>query len=888
MDRIIDRLLTWYFNLPADGAVDFRRVWWVEASWTWHSPLTVLLASLFFAISLLVLWISLNRHPRLVRRGVMLARILALLCVALFLIQVQLKTVTYRQPRLALLIDTSASMSLTDHYPGAQRRLIDDQVRNGSSLERLELVKQVLHQPERSWLTQAAERFEVELYTFDQRLLPQPVEALEHPDSNQRQVQRLQGLLESIGELRATGPATDLRLALQDLLLRDGGGLPAAVVLVTDGNPTTHAAGSLREIERAYRSRNLPVHTVGVGSAERLARLVIEDVSFVPAGFAGEAHPVHVAISGLTGLNLPVVLSIHRDAEDEALARLPVVPQPGNDRFQSSLSIDELSPGRNDLQVRLTVQTADGSQVMAARRLRIWGRESDLRLLMIEQSPSWEYRHIKATLERDVHLDLQAFLIESDLAYAVEDRSAINRLPDSLEEFDAVLIGDVDFRQLDSKFLEQLTNFLRLDGGGLLWISGTRSLRSLETAPPALAAVLRELHPVTLSVVSREESEPSRQQVRLSLTSEGASERIFPDSFQEQSRSQLPQLYPVGRDYQITPTALVLLQGMPTDSQLSPFPLMLSLRYGRGTVIQHLFDDSWRWRQVQQGELFRQFWSQVIRNLCRQRLLDQLPPLELVTDHDEYRTTDAISLRLLDREERFRHLESVNVQLQFRATPSPGITTEEPESSETAESTIPGAETVESRLLTLPRSPLMPELFAITLSDLQPGSYTAILDPQFESHDSPEVEPSDVTGRPPVAPADSESSQPPSERGNLPEAETVREIEQRPVRVSSPQQGANDLRHSSEIAQWRILPVQPEAEPLPMNEELLQQLARETRGNYVPLPDISELLKLIPQQTRQTGSAPLVLPLWSRWELFVLFLICIGIEWGLRRWAGME
>src|SRR5262249_14028413 len=102
----------------------------------------------------------------------------------------------------------------------------------------------------------------------------------------------------------------------------------------------------------------------------------------------------------------------------------------------------------------------------------------------IEGYPRWEYRYVKTLLEREAArkgnktIDLKVLLLDADPDYATEDRSAIAEFPlkSDLNAFDVLILGDVDPKhpRLGDKNVQNLADFVRERGGGLLMIAGQR------------------------------------------------------------------------------------------------------------------------------------------------------------------------------------------------------------------------------------------------------------------------------------------------------------------------------------------------------------------------------------------------------------------------------
>jgi hypothetical protein len=68
---------------------------------------------------------------------------------------------------------------------------------------------------------------------------------------------------------------------------------------------------------------------------------------------------------------------------------------------------------------------------------------------------------------------------------------------------------------------------------------------------------------------------------------------------------------------------------------------------------------------------------------------------------------------------------------------------------------------------------------------------------------------------------------------------------------------------------------------------LLREVADASSGALLPpagLKAALEQLDLAPQVTELTSK----MPLWNRWDLFWVFIICLSLEWAGRKYVGLS
>ncbi len=651
--QLLDKFLTWYFDLLADGgATGAQRLWRLEASWDWQTPPVI---GFLAAMVGVVVWLSMvisRRQSTAMKTLILSVRLLTFLLAVLLFVQVRLKTIVYARPKLAILLDTSSSMSLTDRYEVEDRKLLHRIGFTDSSSSRLELMQELFTTRSPAGLSKTTRQFDIDLYTFDSSL--HPMQELSSKRANFDSSNELP-IFEAIAQLNATGVETDIKGALEELSRTDRGRPPVAVVLISDGNPTAHSKTALSGIEKTLRRMHTPVFSIGIGSRRNSRDLIVEEIGFEAVGFAGEDHPISVATSTNKNFSEQVTLIVRNLTTKQDVTTIVIEELDKQRSSKTRIVLPDLASGRNDFEIEAVPLAGETNLQNNVRRIRVWGRDSDLNVLLIDRTPRWEYRHLKSALERDPHLSVRTFLTESDHAHALEDRTALSRFPKSLAEYDALILGDVDFNMLDSEFAEEVKTFVQDNSGGLLLLSGGISLRTLD-----LTTAIADLHPAIIGSPPDEDRLP----VTVAISAEGRAQDVLPAGMEQSEFEKLPEVYPIAREFSTKAASLVLLQTQQAEQTL---PLILSMRYGSGLIVQHLFDDTWRWRAINDGEFYRKLWSQIIRNLCRRRLLDQLPAFDLLADRDQYQSHEAVQIRLIDRQGWFQDRDSVSVDINKNA-----------------------------------------------------------------------------------------------------------------------------------------------------------------------------------------------------------------------------
>jgi hypothetical protein len=296
-------------------------------------------------------------------------------------------------------------------------------------------------------------------------------------------------------------------------------------------------------------------------------------------------------------------------------------------------------------------------------------RREQMRVLLAERGPRWEYRHLKAILERDPTIDLRTVLQEADIAHQQEDRTALPAFPASRQDlfgFDVVILGDLDLQYLHPGVLADLREFVRERGGGLILIAGER-----HNPFDYRGTLLEDLVPVELESVARpglQDADPTG--IRLDPTLAGNSHPLFQlvdDAAANRTVwSELPPLQWALDVSHNKPAAFVLAQRAARRGGSGRQPLIVLQRFGAGEVLFHATDELWQWRKRTEDRYFGRYWLQAVRYLCRARLLGGLRGVELTSDRTVYEQGESVRLRLrfVDRRLLPAHGQSVAVAVE--------------------------------------------------------------------------------------------------------------------------------------------------------------------------------------------------------------------------------
>ncbi|MEX0585616.1 MAG: hypothetical protein WD176_03165, partial [Pirellulales bacterium] len=351
---------------------------------------------------------------------------------------------------------------------------------------RLAIARQWLLQDDALLVRELARRYRLHVYEFadEARLIGHTATSGD-----------LGALLQAIAGLTSDGEETRPGPCVDQVLSEFRGAAPAAAVVVTDGIASL-SAGDKLSAARQPQLLGVPLYTIPMGGSEAVADLEIYDLQVDPIVFIGDTVAVDATARGWELEGRQAVFELQNANQSVPLDRTVVTLPDGGQTTPVRLSFTPEYEGEYELIVAAEPFAEELNRENNLLRRRVQVRQGRLRVLLMERAPRWEYRHLKALLERDPNIDLRTVLQESDLEHQREDRTALGGVPatrDDLFAYDVLIVGDIDLQYLNPGVLELVREFVRTRGGGLILIAGERHNPSAFAGTP-----LEPLVPVIL------------------------------------------------------------------------------------------------------------------------------------------------------------------------------------------------------------------------------------------------------------------------------------------------------------------------------------------------------------------------------------------------------
>lgn len=518
-------------------------------------------------------------RDRLVLTGLRLAT-LGLVLFCLFRPVLVVKAAVSQQNFLAVLIDDSRSMQITDW--GTESR--------GA------FVRQAFGAPDAALMKALADKFVLRTFRFSSTAV-----RLASPD-----------------ELSFGGPQTKLAAAL-DGVRQELAGLPlAGIVLVSDGADTTDA--SLSDALLALEAAAVPVFTVGVGR-DRLARDVqIDRVSTPRTALKGTSLVIDAVITqtGYAG----ETVSLEVEDEGRIVGSQPVkLPADGE---PAAVRVRFIAADAGTRLFRFRIAPRPGELVTQnnAREALIDVSDRQQPVLYYEGEPRPEMKFLNRAVADDKNLHVITLQRTADNKYlrlnVDNPEQLLSGFPKTREElfaYQGLILGSIEAGAFTGDQLRMIAEFVERRGGGLLMLGGPRAFAEGNYAGTPIADVL----PVTFDRITRSlDTLPlSRLHVRPTRAGEahGVTQIASTEAASAERWKDLPILTSLNTITGIKPGAMVLLTG--TDERRRDQVVLAFQRYGRGKALAFPVQDSWHWQMDAKMPVedltHENYWRQLLR-----------------------------------------------------------------------------------------------------------------------------------------------------------------------------------------------------------------------------------------------------------------------------------
>jgi uncharacterized membrane protein len=635
------RFVNWYLGIEPAGAGE--GLTWslsLDAPFGTRTALVVLLAACSaLIIGLYVL--EARRLPAAYRWSLPALRLLALAVAGVWLGGLTLNVVRTGLPTLVLMFDTSASMSLTDQYEDADQQARARElaaVTGKDPASRLSLAQAMVLRDDAALLSKLAQDYRLRVYEFSESAHP-----LAH--AGQDSTLDISVLAEAVSSLSADGRQTRPGPSLRQVLAELRGIRPAAVVVLSDGVASEGEGDHLTVAIESESETPPPIFAVPLGDRRPARDLELSDLMSDPVAFVDQPVTFDVQLKSFALQGRPSRVTLSVSPTSDELAGVDVELPADGAALPLRLSFTPETEGEVEVLIRAEPVPGEVNLENNELRRRLRVRREEIRVLLAERRPRWEYRHLKTVLERDDSVELHTVLQESDLEYLQEDQTALASFPgtkDELFRYDVIILGDLDLSYLNPGVLDLLQEFVRDRGGGLILIAGERN-NPLQYAGTPLEALL------PLELDDAAPAAATSTPFRIEPTRGGRLHPILQLGSDDADNSAIwSELPPVHWSLEVPRKkdgAVVLAVHETRHTSEGRLPLIVAQRFGAGQVLFHATDELWLWRRRVEDLYYGRYWTHAVRYLSRARLLGGESGVEFTSDRSSYVQGEGVRLR---------------------------------------------------------------------------------------------------------------------------------------------------------------------------------------------------------------------------------------------------
>ncbi|MCG3147338.1 MAG: hypothetical protein PCFJNLEI_00777 [Verrucomicrobiae bacterium] len=510
--------------------------------------------------------------------------------------------VTVLRPQLAVLVDTSESM--TDPVDENQPR-------------RAELVREFFKSPT---LTQARQDFDVRVFTFDHQLTETGAES--SPTGFQGDRSNLLGALRQVEDRFRGQPLAGV------LVLSDGLDTVAGTKAVETGPATVPVFPF--ELEKEFKAPP---------KSKRISIVNVDHPQRVVIGWEAE---IRVVVNGIGLSGETIRLELWRDGE--RYQETPVAFGEDEQTREVTLAVMHEMAGMTQYELRIPDPAADKEAQNFSFLIEVI--EAGNRVLYLQNALGFDFKFLRQALVSDRNLQLVTYVRWTDNRLVLmSDRGNFSQkkplefTQEALARYSVIVLGDLQPAAIPADGWLALRQFVDR-GGALVLLGGANSLgtRALADTP------LRELLPVKLD----EKTEYREGKFPVEITATGLHHPVFGALFAK--ITDLPPLLTCNFVAGVAPTAEVLVQANTGEARV---PLIVAGRFGQGRVVTVLTDTIWRWRLAAKSWVgtrspYDTFWAQLMDWLIPKEQNKQADNrLELFTDKSSYLTGEKPDMRAI-------------------------------------------------------------------------------------------------------------------------------------------------------------------------------------------------------------------------------------------------
>ncbi len=392
------------------------------------------------------------------------------------------------------------------------------------------------------------------------------------------------------------GQTTDISEALGEIKNRLGQENIQSVVLISDGNYTTG-----KNPEYLAEETGLPVYTVGVGDTSDQKDVLIQNVNTNAVAYADERVPMDVTVRSSGYRNENVEVSVREGSS--ILDHKTVTLQPGTQSYLTHLSVVPKEDGVQKYTVEVTKLPGELTEKNNYRSLYIKVLKNRLRVYLIAGAPSPDVAAMAQMLREDEHNTVREFVQKSSSEFYQ------GNLSDAvLDSADCLVLVGFPTAMTPPPTVQQIAQMIERKKTPLFFCSGKfvdgSKLSLLNNYLP-----FQQVGPSTTSEITVTPAIPEKAKTNPLIILDGKAEAL--------DWEKLPPIYKTQANFRTKPESEILAS-VSIQNIVFPEPLIAIRTIAHQRSLGITGYGVWRWRLMAQGDvktenLFPAFVTNAIR-----------------------------------------------------------------------------------------------------------------------------------------------------------------------------------------------------------------------------------------------------------------------------------
>jgi len=459
-------------------------------------------------------------------------------------------------------------------------------------------------------------------------------------------------------QLVSRGRQTSLARALADAADKTAGRRVAGIVLVSDGQDTgdwgaTSSADPLRSVLAKLQKRGIPVYAVAVGDPEPRRNVTVTRLQAPRTVRKGAEVELTAYVSSRGGAAETTLKLLRRPAGTDVWNDIGVskavtlAGSGGEDRpAEREVPLRDRAGDLGEFEYKVCAAAVEAEADLADNEAtaRVHVTDEKLKILMISADGGWEFQFLRNLLLRQGdRYAVSVWQQNADKQFNQEASSGmrLTRLPrdrKDLFQYEVVILYDPAYTKdgFDGEFAKTLEEFVGNRHGGLCYIASNKYSED-NLIGNVVFQPLADMLPVVLDRrqidIADRIAEPDPVAWPVLPTAIGLEHPVMrfsgDASVNMQVWESLPGLYWSHPVFKLKPLGSALAVSSDPRSRLTGAPdaganpVIAVQYYGKGRVLYIGSDETWRWRYINDGQVHREFWSNVVDFLASGRLQRQ-------------------------------------------------------------------------------------------------------------------------------------------------------------------------------------------------------------------------------------------------------------------------